>query len=1170
ATFTLKNNVGIYGGFAGTETAQNQRNINTNVTILSGEIGVAGIADNVYHVVTAVGSTANPLNNTILDGFTITGGSANGTTGNQGNGGGVYVSGVNPILNNIIFRDNNGVNGGALYNENGSNPILTNVLFEYNNATKGAGIYNDLSSPQITDGTFRLNVATNDGGAIYNTNNSNPTLVNTVFSRNTANTGGGGAVYNNLSNPTFINSTFSGNAGVTGAAINDVSSSPILRNSILWGNYNSSNTGKQINDVSGSSVAVTKSIIQGGGYTGLITNNSDPLFVNPKADDLRLKSGSAALDTGDANLLPSDSRDLDGDGNTTEKIPLDLANNLRVAGANVDLGAYEGAQLAPVPTAAASRLIYVRSNAGGSNNGTSWTDAFTSLQDALAAARSGDTIWVAGGTYKPTITTDRTATFTLKNQVEIYGGFAGSETSLSQRDIVANPTILSGDIGTVNNAGDNVYHVLTANLTTNAAVLDGFTISGGNANGTGTNQNLGGGLFNNNGSPTLRNVIFENNNATNGGGIYDLSASNPSLNNVTFRNNTATLGGAIYNKTNSNPTITNSVFFNNSASNQGGAIYNENSSPILSQFDFKQNSATNSGGAIYNQGSSPTFIQGYFRQQNRAANGGAIYNDSSSSNINLTNVSFIGNVALTNPAITGSGAGGAIYNNAGQNLKITNAVFSQNIASSSGGAIYQYAYGFTITNSSFSGNSAGLGSAISADNYFGIVSSVSNSIFWGNSATVGTVINGNQSNFAPITITNSIVQGGYTGTGNLNVDPLFVATDDLHLQSNSPAINAGNNNSLPTDNLDLNGNGNTTEKIPFDFDRTARINGANVDLGAYEYSVPVPVNHPPVVNNATFTLLKTSPLNTTVGTVTATDSDNDTLTYSITAGNLDNDGDKNNAFKIDNKTGVITVNDPDDILAQTNSFSLTATANDGQATGSGTITINLTNPNQPPVIIPPNPTFSVAKRSPVDTVVGTVKATDPDNNTLTYSITSGNFNLDGDGTSAFKINSSSGVISVADTDDINAQTTTPISLVIQVSDGQLNASTTATINITNPVNRPPVVNDAVFSISKTSPNGTVVGTINATDPDNDPLTYSITAGNPDTDGDGILPFEISSKTGVITVKDKDDILAQTNPFNLTIQASDGALNATGIATINLNNVNPLSFQLKLYEDNNGT
>ena len=133
ASFTLKNNVGIYGGFAGTETARNQRNIATNVTILSGEIGVAGIADNVYHVVSATGNISNPLTNSaILDGFTITGGNANGTTGNQGNGGGVYVSGASPTLRNITFRDNNGTNGGALYNESGSNPVLIDTLFEYN------------------------------------------------------------------------------------------------------------------------------------------------------------------------------------------------------------------------------------------------------------------------------------------------------------------------------------------------------------------------------------------------------------------------------------------------------------------------------------------------------------------------------------------------------------------------------------------------------------------------------------------------------------------------------------------------------------------------------------------------------------------------------------------------------------------------------------------------------------------------------------------------------------------------------------------------------------------------------------------------------------------------------------------------------------------------------
>ncbi|CCI26266.1 hypothetical protein MICAH_3850001 [Microcystis aeruginosa PCC 9809] len=77
-----------------------------------------------YHIVT--GSSTN--NTAILDGFTITKGNANGTTGNQGNGGGVYVSGASPTLRNITFRDNNGTNGGALYNESGSNPVLIDKL----------------------------------------------------------------------------------------------------------------------------------------------------------------------------------------------------------------------------------------------------------------------------------------------------------------------------------------------------------------------------------------------------------------------------------------------------------------------------------------------------------------------------------------------------------------------------------------------------------------------------------------------------------------------------------------------------------------------------------------------------------------------------------------------------------------------------------------------------------------------------------------------------------------------------------------------------------------------------------------------------------------------------------------------------------------------------------
>ncbi|MCZ8189102.1 MAG: cadherin domain-containing protein [Microcystis sp. LE19-338.1B] len=1206
ASFTLKNNVGIYGGFAGTETARNQRNIATNVTILSGEIGVAGIADNVYHVVSATGNISNPLTNSaILDGFTITGGNANGTTGNQGNGGGVYVSGASPTLRNITFRDNNGTNGGALYNESGSNPVLIDTLFEHNTATQGAAIYNDLSSPQITDATFRLNTAINNGGAIYNTSSSNPTIVNAVFSRNSANTGSGGAVFSNLSNPNFINSTFSGNVAVTGGALHNVSSSVALRNSILWGNQDSSSTGNQVNNGSGGSVTVANSIIQGGGFTG--ATNVDPLFVNAKADDLRLKAGSPALNAGDVNLLPLDSRDLDGDGNTSEKIPLDLASNTRVVDANVDLGAYEGAELSPAPTPANVRTIFVRANAGGSNNGTSWVDAFTSLQDALAAARSGDTIWVAGGTYKPTTGTDRNATFTLKNQVEIYGGFAGSETSLSQRNVATNATILSGDIGTINTVTDNVYHVVTGNNTSNIAVLDGFTISGGNANASGTNG-VGGGVYIVDGSPTLRNLIIESNNATNGGGLYNVTGANPTITNTTFRNNTASDGGAIYNSS-SNPTLTDVTFTNNTVTSQGGAIYNNSSNPTLNNttfgnntavtggaifntgsspifntaafsgniassqggaiynnvgsstlnnVTFAQNRSTNHGGAIYNDSSPSTITQGSF-QQNRALNGvgGAIYNGNNS--LSLTNVSFALNVAEGS-----SGSGGAIYNSSNSNLLATNATFSRNNATSQGGALWTAgSFGVnTFVNTSFYGNASANGSAIYINSGS---NTLRNSIIWGHG---GTFIVGSP------TITNSIVQGGYAGTGNVTVDPLttpvtaiFVdaISDDLRLQSTSPAINAGNNASLPADTRDLDKDGNTTEPLSQDLGNNPRINGTNVDMGAFEFVQ----NSAPVLNDTTLTVPENSPLNTLVGTITATDADNNPLTYSITAGNPNLDNDGISAFTINN-SGQIRVADPDDINFEVNPNNpLTVTVSDGSLTDTAIITVNLTDvnetPNSPPVAN--DATFSLVKTSPVNTTVGTVTATDPDNNPLTYSITAGNLDSDADNIKAFSINNS-GVITVADPDDISSQTN-PFNLTVTVSDGNLNDTAAITVNLTSPVNRPPVVNDAIFSISKTSPNGTVVGTINATDPDNNPLTYSITAGNPDTDGDTIKAFAISN-TGVITVTDTNDVSAQTNPFNLTIQASDGALTDTGIATINLNNVNPVSFQLKLYDDNNGT
>jgi Protein of unknown function (DUF1565) len=152
---------------------------------------------------------------------------------------------------------------------------------------------------------------------------------------------------------------------------------------------------------------------------------------------------------------------------------------------------------------------FVDVDATGANNGTSWTDAYTDLQSALAAAISGDEIWVAEGTYKPTTGIDRAIRFQLNNGVKLYGGFAGTETLRSQRNWTTHVTILSGDIGTIGNNSDNTQTVISTDGTDSTTVLDGFTVTGGNADAAW--QSGGGMIVNNYASPTVANMIFANN-----------------------------------------------------------------------------------------------------------------------------------------------------------------------------------------------------------------------------------------------------------------------------------------------------------------------------------------------------------------------------------------------------------------------------------------------------------------------------------------------------------------------------------------------------------------------------------------------------------------------------------------------------------------------------------
>ncbi len=296
------------------------------------------------------------------------------------------------------------------------------------------------------------------------------------------------------------------------------------------------------------------------------------------------------------------------------------------------LAATWAASAAPLPTARAAGVIYVDADASGANTGLSWTDAFTDLQSALLTATAGAEIWVAEGVYKPTAGTNRAATVQLKNDVALYGGFAATETQRSQRNWATHVVTLSGDIGLTGIVTDNVYHVVTGSGVTRTAVLDGFIITGGYADGASSNNKRGGGMLNISGSPTLRNAIFSDNAASNyGGGIANSVYSNPLLVNVVFHGNDTTSGGGMSNSF-SCPTLVNVVFDNNQAvGGVGGGIasWDNTCSVLMINILFKNNVAGSVGGGMLNDTGSFTLINGSL-SGNIASSGGGVYNSNSS------------------------------------------------------------------------------------------------------------------------------------------------------------------------------------------------------------------------------------------------------------------------------------------------------------------------------------------------------------------------------------------------------------------------------------------------------------------------------------------------------------------------------------------------------------
>lgn len=512
-------------------------------------------------------------------------------------------------------------------------------------------------------------------------------------------------------------------------------------------------------------------------------------------------------------------------------------------------------------------IIYVNSEATGIDNGTSWNDAFNDLQDALAIAQPEDSIWVAAGVYLPTTGNDRSATFLLPNEVAIYGGFDGTETSLLERDWQTNQTILSGDIGVPNMDTDNSFHVVFGQDLNNNTQLNGFIIEKGNADGgefPGPDQ-FGGGLSLVASALNVRNCHFQNNNALFLGGAAYFEGGSPQMQDCTFEDNQCRQdGGAVFvlNATENGSEQANfdRCHFLRNQARQGSAVklfVNDTlaASPVVfRECTFVENGLFESGfitegGAVFNQTMLAHRFEACTFTGNFANRGGAVRNHYPEG---VVRAGFYDCLFTENyTSITGSSGGGAVADGSPGPAATTylSCRFTNNQADHGGGYYYTFSsMSPRLINCIFDSNQGGGAYLDCANAYFGNCTFYNNSlpgiatlscsapliencIFWDNFITnIGSFNNnpmfrrclvpGDDCSALDFAQCEDVIFGE---------DPLFIEPDsgDFRLMICSPARNAGDNNLLQDD-------------IETDIAGMQRVVDGQVDIGAHEFLDPEP------------------------------------------------------------------------------------------------------------------------------------------------------------------------------------------------------------------------------------------------------------------------------------------------------------------------------------------
>jgi hypothetical protein len=883
--------VALYGGFAGNESAREQRNWSVNVTTLDGGGGPFPTPPESGSVITIdTGATQA----TRIDGFRI-------IRGHGMAGGGISISGAAPTITNNTIQNNTGSVGGGILISNykitppQSHAVVTNntivdnyaveagggiaivgserivsydrasPIISQNNISRnisefhggGIGIYGH-AGPQVFNNMILANTAAyaeenfmGNGGGIYATSRDvddaplqytvcAPVITSNVIAANGANFGGGIHLWDTDTDhggiPVLTNNTVVAN---NGTGITWITTNPVIQNNLVafnargfeQGDAQSPATAFRNNSVYGNQLWEENSNYAGlSDQTGTNGNiSTDPLLANYQIGDFHLRIGSPCINAGYTPVIGSGWVDIDGQN--------------RIIGDAVDIGADESdGTVGIVPTP----VYHVSPTGNDGQNGSSWATAKRTVSAGIAAAsETGGEVWVAAGTY-----VERNA---LPAFIYLYGGFAGDETSRSSRDIVAHPAILDGgSVPTVVNCLKAGYQVST---------VDGFIIQNGGVytggqvpNGTQGYKGRGAGIYCQVASPLIRNNTIRHNSLGNpfdsanktgyGAGVYTYLSYSLIENNTISENETI-----------------------NSISGQGGGCFFFRSMPTLRNNSITGNRAK-FGAAVYSLYAYPRIIGNLIEGNSFYNNIPGYYMGAAEGAVTLDmnwDLLVERNLIRGNTAGASGGVGAGI--NAKTNLagRIQNNLILSNIADGMGGGIYALAP-LNATSSLFIVNNtivANSGSSYGMEQGGGLALSIPPAITLPNPIANRVVVANNIIAFnssgifetlttpmvPPTLIKNDVFNTANNyiyltqGATDIHADPVFVdrTGGDFHLTSSSPCIDAGENaiGSLPATDYDgkvriLDGNGDGSTVI---------------DMGAFEYGTSTPVFSPGDVNH---------------------------------------------------------------------------------------------------------------------------------------------------------------------------------------------------------------------------------------------------------------------------------------------------------------------------------